>query len=242
MSNTYFKFKQFTIHQDRCAMKVTTDACLFGAWVAKRAGSRESGAGKILDIGTGTGLLSLMLAQKANALIDTIEIDKDAFEQAEENIWGSPWKERINIFHADIRKFSFPHKYDVIISNPPFYENELRSADEKKNIAHHGGLPLNDLLDLIFHHLDTHGQFYLLLPSKRMMDAGLLLSKYELRVTESLMVRQSTQHDYFRTFIKGEHTGNREETYSKGEIAIWNDKKEYTKEFADLLKDYYLYL
>jgi tRNA1Val (adenine37-N6)-methyltransferase len=237
------------IQQDRCAMKVTTDACLFGGWVAERVGSQESrdesqesGVRRILDIGTGTGLLTLMLAQKTDALIDTIEIDKDAFEQARENISSSPWKDRINIYHANAAEFSFPCKYDVIVSNPPFYENELKSDDAQKNLAHHGGLPLKDLLDVVFHNLDTRGQFYLLLPSKRTIEAGLLLSRYELHVTESAIIKQSTQHDYFRMFIKGEHSDRDEKNYSKTEMAIWNEKKEYTREFVDLLKDYYLYL
>jgi tRNA1Val (adenine37-N6)-methyltransferase len=223
-------------------MKVTTDACLFGAWVVREAGSQESGARRILDIGTGTGLLSLMLAQKTNSLIDTIEIDEDAFEQAKENIAASPWKDRINVFNADSREFSFPAKYDIVLSNPPFYENELKSADEKRNIALHGGLPLNELLNVIFCNLDTNGTFYLLLPSKRIAESEFLLSKYDLPVTQSMLVRQSTQHDHFRIFIKGEHTGNGEDTYSRNEIAIWNEKKEYINEFIELLKDYYLYL
>lgn len=223
-------------------MKVTTDACLFGAWTAREVGSRESGVRKILDIGSGTGLLSLMLAQKTTAFIDTIEIDKDAFEQAKENVAASPWKDRINVYHADARTFSFPYKYDIIISNPPFYENELRSPDEKKNMAHHGGLLLDELLETIFYNLEPPGEFYLLVPSKRVLESRLLLSKYEMHIAESMMVRQTTQHDYFRMFIKGKRGGNNEESFSKTEIAIMNEKKEYTLEFIDLLKDYYLYL
>jgi tRNA1Val (adenine37-N6)-methyltransferase len=242
MANNFFQFKQFTVHQDRCAMKVTTDACLFGAWVAEEVKNQKSKVKRVLDIGTGTGLLSLMLAQKTNALIDTIEIDQDAFEQARENISASPWNDRINIYHADAREFSFPLKYDIIISNPPFYENELKSADEKKNMAHHGGLLMNDLLEIIFSNLETTGEFYLLLPSKRSTESSLLLSKYKLSPKGSMMIRQSTQHDYFRMFIKGQHSGYGEETYSKTEIAIVDEKKEYTKEFIELLKDYYLYL
>lgn len=223
-------------------MKVTTDACLFGAWVARTVSSRQLAARSVLDIGTGTGLLSLMLAQKTTAVIDTIEIDLDAFEQAKENISASPWKDRINIYHADVRTFSFPNKYDIIISNPPFYENELRSPDEKKNMAHHGGLLLDELLEIIFYNLDGSGDFYLLLPEKRILESELLLSKYEMNITQSMMVRQSTQHDYFRMFVRGQRNGNDEGHYTKNEIAIRDEKNEYTKEFIDLLKDYYLYL
>ena len=229
-------------------MKVTTDACLFGAWVARiveirqALSLREGKAYRVLEIGTGTGLLTLMFAQKVNASIDTIEIDKDAYEQARENISASPWKERIEIHHADARKFKPSFKYDIIISNPPFYENELKSPDEKKNVAHHGGLRLVDLLDIIFYNLDTDGRFYLLLPAKRTIEAGILLAKYEFEVTESVLVRQSTQHDHFRMFIEGRRVQNEESKLKKNEISIWDDKKEYTKEFTDLLKDYYLNL
>src|SRR5258706_1763990 len=211
LSNSYFQFKQFTIHQDQCAMKVTTDACLFGAWVAERVGRRESlvrsrepllvsresgvgsrksggrrreaGARNILEIGTGTGLLALMLAQKTDAVVDTIEIDKDAFEQGKENISVSPWKDRINIYHADANKVSFRSEYDIIISNPPFYENELKSPDEKKNLAHHGGFRLIELLEIISFNLDASGQFYILFPAKRVMEYGMLISKFELHVS-----------------------------------------------------------
>jgi len=137
MANTYFQFKQFTVQQDKCAMKVTTDSCLFGSLSPTL--SEGEGVLNVLDIGTGTGLLSLMFAQKKqNALIEAIEIDKDAFEQAKENIAASPWSYRINIIHADARNYPFPQKYDVIISNPPFYQNVLNTDDKMKNITHAG--------------------------------------------------------------------------------------------------------
>ncbi|HEY6502969.1 MAG TPA: methyltransferase [Chitinophagaceae bacterium] len=245
MPNSYFQFKQFTIHQDRCAMKVTTDACLFGAWVAGKVGSQESGAGRILDIGTGTGLLSLMLAQKTNAHIDAIEIDNSTAEQASENITASPWKERINIIHGDVKKLpGIPlDEYDIIVSNPPFYENELTSPDAKKNIAHHDeGLLLPELLEVTRAVLAPGGRLYLLLPYKRMTEAGLLLQKHLFSVTHTALVRQSAQHGYLRVFIEAEHSGNSNINYPKDEIIIKNEKNEYTKEFTELLKDYYLYL
>ena len=231
-------------------MKVTTDGCCSGVgWKVDSAesivdtrGPLERGSIRILDIGAGTGLLALMLAQKTTGKIDAIEMDKDAFEQAKENFDNSPWTERVNIYHGDARNFSFPVKYDVIVSNPPFYENELKSPDERKNMAHHGGLALNELLEIIFQNLNPDGKFYLLLPSKRAVEAGLLLSNYEFRITESMMVRQSTLHDYFRVFFAVERRGNIERPHSKNEMSIWNEKKEYTLEFVALLRDYYLYL
>lgn len=248
MANNYFQFKQFTIQQDRCAMKVTTDACLFGAWVAERVGSSEfgvqsseSGVRKILDIGTGTGLLVLMIAQKVNAAIDALEIDKDAFEQAKENISTSLWADRINVTHADVKVYVFPGKYDVIISNPPFYENELKSGDAKKNIAHHEGLTLNELLSIIKKNLSADGEFYLLLPYKRNTEIEKLMPLNNLSVAQKTLVRQSVRHDYFRIMITGRHK-NGESKIITDEISIWNDKQQYTEAFIELLKDYYLYL
>ena len=104
-------------------MKVTTDGCLFGAWIAIQAGSKKHSLHTVLDIGTGTGLLSLMYAQKnPDAIIDAIEIDEAAAEQARENVEAFPMKNQVHVYCADTRSFSFPHKYDLIISNPPFYE------------------------------------------------------------------------------------------------------------------------
>jgi tRNA1Val (adenine37-N6)-methyltransferase len=138
-------------------MKVTTDACLFGAWVAKEINNEKILINNYLDIGTGTGLLSLMIAQKNSSVkIDSIEIDKEAAEQALENVNASSWKERINVIHADAKDFAFTKKYDLIVSNPPFYENELKSPDEKKNMAHHGGLSLDKLIQAIFENFLKH--------------------------------------------------------------------------------------
>ena len=113
-------------------MKVTTDGCLFGAWIAENMKKESLLYNHCLDIGTGTGLLTLMLAQENEIAIDAIEIDKDAFEQAVENVTASPWSGRIQVVHADVREFESENQYDVIISNPPFYERELKSDDAKK--------------------------------------------------------------------------------------------------------------
>lgn len=226
-------------------MKVTTDACLFGAWAAREIGDPKSGARKVLDIGTGTGLLSLMIAQQSDALIDAIEIDKAAAEQAVENVAASPWKERINLIHGDIKEVSvmFPYKYDSIISNPPFYENELTSPDYIKNLAlHNSGLLLDDLLRVVHMSLNNEGIFYLLLPYKRMAEAGILLKKNYLAVSHTALVKQSAEHDYFRIFIAGKHIDNSKGSYIKSEIVIRDEMKEYTKEFIEFLKSYYLYL
>src|ERR1051326_2195609 len=103
MANTYFQFKQFTIHQDQCAMKVCTDACILGAWFAEKIPSQSA----VLDIGSGTGLLMLMLAQKNRGEIDGIELDLPSFKQLKENITNSKWKENLHVFPGDVRTFSF---------------------------------------------------------------------------------------------------------------------------------------
>ena len=228
-------------------MKVTTNACLFGAWAGEKVGSRESivggqksEVGKILDIGAGTGLLSLMLAQKTKALIDSIEIDRDAFEQAKENISASPWKEKIHIYHGDVVEFSFSSKYDVIISNPPFYENELKSRDEKKNIAQHDGLSLQLLLSIIRKNLSEEGLFFLLLPYKRNEEAERLINSNDLSIVQKILVSQSVKHDHFRIMIEGSRRKNKKMIVD--EISIRNDQQQYTGKFIDLLKDYYLHL
>lgn len=225
-------------------MKVTTDGCLFGAWAAERIGRQELGVGNILDIGTGTGLLALMFAQKnQNAFIDAIEIDKDAAEQAAENIAASPWSDRINIIHADARNYFFSHQYDIIISNPPFYENELKADDKKRNIAQHGDeLSLTELLLVIKNNLSPLGSFYLLLPYKRSEEIKYLLLENDLTVLNIVFVKQSVQHGYFRMMLAGKlKTGGTNEA-AINEIAIWDEKQQYTDTFINLLKDYYLHL
>jgi tRNA1Val (adenine37-N6)-methyltransferase len=243
MSNSYFQFKQFIIHQDRCAMKITTDACLFGAWISTKFQNTNSKF-RTLDIGTGTGLLSLMYAQKNPlATIDAIEIDEESFKQAKENIASSSWSDRINIIHGDIKTSSFTKKYHLIVSNPPFYENELKSGDTKRNIALHSKeLLLDKLLDIIKQNLEPDGKFYLLLPNKRNQEIDSLVKQKGLTIANKTFVRQSINHDYFRIIISGTHQRGNEREYLTSEISIWNDQQQYTKEFIKLLKGYYLHL
>lgn len=227
-------------------MKVTTDSCLFGAWVAEEVRSQNPvaigpGVKSILDIGAGTGLLSLMIAQKSNFSINTIEIDNDAFTQASENIGASPWKERIKIFHGDIKEFNPPARYDIIMSNPPFYENEWQSGNLKRDTAHHSSeLLLEDLLDIIPGSINPGGKFYLLLPYKRHEEILKLFELKKLFLSQKILVRQTDDHDYFRMMIEGSFE-NPANTITK-ELAIKNKNNEYTGEFTALLKDYYLYM
>jgi tRNA1Val (adenine37-N6)-methyltransferase len=241
MSNSYFQFKSFRIAQDRCAMKVTTDACLFGAIAAANI-QQGPNARRMLDIGAGTGLLSLMVAQKHPCLVlDAIEIQAADARQAVENIQGSPWKERISVLHADVRAFTPAAKYDVIICNPPFYENEIASAIQGKNIAHHNaGLDLQSLLSLIPRLLSEKGEFWLLLPYKRFNEVQNLITNSGLQKDRIITLKQSVKHSLFRFIIQGTHKKEKQVYVSPEEISVCDDAGKYTEQFSSLLSDYYL--
>ena len=225
-------------------MKVTTDACLFGAWVAEEIKSQKLEVKSGLDIGTGTGLLSLMVTQKNPEMkIDAIEIDKDAAEQAKINVGSSPWKEQINIVQGDVKGLSFEKEYDLIITNPPFYENEIRSATDSKNVAHHSeNLTLKELLEIIKNNLSKTGSFFLLFPYKRNEEIKKLLKDHELNISKILFIRQSVKHDYFRIMLKGKLSDQENIETEFNEMSIWDDSQQYADEFKQLLKDYYLHL
>jgi tRNA1Val (adenine37-N6)-methyltransferase len=222
-------------------MKVTTDGCLFGAWAAREINNEKLKIKNVLDIGTGTALLSLMIAQKNKMVIDAVEIDKEASKQAKENIEASAWKNNIHIFNEDILSFQPGKKYDCIISNPPFYENELASGIRKKNIAHHSEqLTISQVLKSIQLLLEEDGVFFLMLPFKRKKEVEALLHQNELPVIDSVIVKQSVNHAPFRILLKG--TNRKIHSENSVTISIWNEEQQYTGEFIDLLKDYYLYL
>lgn len=243
MSNSYFQFKKFTVHQDKCAMKVTTDSCLFGGFVADRINNSALSINNCLDVGAGTGLLSLMLSQKNDCFIDAIEIDSIAAEQATANIAASPFAKKINILQADVRKFLFEKKYDLIISNPPFYEKELKGDNEKRNIAHHSEeLLLTDLLTIIKDNLSTSGKFCLLLPFKRDTEIKALLASGNFQIETITYIRQTVKHDYFRMIVSGKYRAETPEETILEEMAIKDEKGNYTSELVVLLKDYYLHL
>ncbi len=243
MSNSYFQFKQFTIHQDKCAMKVTTDGCLFGAWVAEIIKNEKLISKNCLDIGTGTGLLALMVAQKNNCRIDAVEIDKESAEQAASNAAASPWSDRINVIHADILKVVLPGSYDMIISNPPFYENELKGDDPKKNTAHHDeGLLLPELLNVIKQQLTPGGRFFLMLPYKRNEEVKELLLKQQVHIRRLVFVKPSSNHSFIRIFIEGALLNDEAGGTSIDEICIKEETSLYSSAFTQLLKEYYLHL
>lgn len=238
MPNNYFQFKQFTVQQDKCAMKVCTDACLFGAYIANHLQHHLSN--DILDIGSGTGLLPLMLAQKTTGLTDTVEIDEAAFNQAKENITRSPWKDKISIFNTDILKFVPAKKYDCIISNPPFFEDDLRSADIKKNAAKHdASLTLVELLNSIERLLTTNGIFAVLLPFHRSNYFEAAAAQLNFHLSKKILIKQTPKHNYFRAVLI---FSRQEANTLQEEIIIKNEDGNYAPLFINLLKDYYLHL
>jgi len=223
-------------------MKVTTDACLFGSWISKNIPVQFPQ--KVLDIGTGTGLLSLMLAQKQpNFIIDAVELDIETTKQARENVAESPWSARINVIQTDVRKLKSTEAYDMIISNPPFYENELKSEVENKNIALHSkALTFSELIKVTRQQLKPAGRFFFLLPYKRFDEFRKILSGDPFTILNVSMVKQSVSHNYFRVMIEGKKSTGSLSEIAFEELSICNEHQQYTKEFVCLLKDYYLNL
>ncbi len=236
MGNSHFRFKQFTIRQDRCAMKVTTDACLFGAWINSKGMTAE----RMLDIGAGTGLLSMMIAQGTNVKIDAVEIEEGCFEQLCSNINESIFASSISPLKADIRLFETEKKYDLIVSNPPFYEKQLKSEQSEINLARHSDqLTLIELFVQVKKWISENGRFYLLMPHFRKMECIELASSQGLFPTAIALAKQSILHEPFRVMFEFSTFGKATETE---EIVIKKNASVYTDAFILLLKDYYLKL
>ncbi|MBK6541162.1 MAG: methyltransferase [Flavobacteriales bacterium] len=163
MPKAEFRFKQFTVRQERCSMKVSTDGVLFGAWVD------YAGATRILDIGTGTGLLALISAQRnAQARIDALEIDDDAAAQAAENMAASPWADRVRVHRADARRVHAGDPYDLILCNPPYYSGYSTSPDARIGLAKHSGeLTFPQLIAAVEKHLAPDGRLAVIIPANR---------------------------------------------------------------------------
>lgn len=217
-------------------MKVTTDACLFGGWVAAQM---KGSVGQVLDIGAGTGLLSLMLAQEARGIIDAVEIQERDYQQALRNVDDSPWSGRIQLIHGDVVQFNPDDRYDWIISNPPFYESDLKGNQQNKNIAHHDeGLLLTDLIASIKRLLKEDGIFFVLYPAKRETALIAAINDAGLFVEEACLVQQTEKHEPFRIMLKGSTKAN---NIQKTSITI-KEHSEYSADFIQLLSPYYLYL
>lgn len=236
MPNTYFRFRQFTVHQERSAMKVCTDSCLFGAWLSNIF---ENCGGHILDIGAGTGLLSLMLAQKTGARIDAVEVDREAFEQAAENFSASPWSRNLHVYLTPIQQYSTPVRYSLIVSNPPFYAHDLRSENDRRNAAmHDASLTLEELMDAAGKFKTADAQFAALITFRRASGFEELYTRYGWYARRKVTVKQTYMHPPFRCMYLLTRTPCEN---SAEEIVIRKDNNQYTEQFYALLKDYYLF-
>jgi len=237
MSNNYFQFKLFRVEQDKCAMKVSTDACIQGAWTPVSQHVKN-----ILDIGAGTGLLSLMLAQKKEAVhIDAIELDELATDQAKENFRNSPWKETIRIVNADAREYSSENKYDLIISNPPFFNNSLLGDSDARNVARHGiSFTYTDLAKAIKTNLAENGYTSVLLPYASYEEWSELAATHGLYVYKSLLIKPLASSAYNRVVCLCGF--NKPDEIITEELVIYEKVNEYTAKSKGLLKPYYLKL
>ena len=237
MAKPFFRFKQFTVFHHRCAMKVGTDGVLLGAW------TKPENAEKILDIGTGSGLIALMLAQKCVATIHAIDIEPNAVQQARENFENSIWSERMNVEEISLQDFASKSetKFDLIISNPPFFVNSLQTPDKNRSSARHvNELTHTDLLLCAKRLLSKTGRICLILP----VNEGLLNIDFaksnQLYCTKLVYVFPKPDTQAKRVLI--EYSLNPiTSAISKLEIET-NLRHQYSIDFTKLVKDYYLNL
>jgi len=221
-------------------MKVCTDACILGAWAADKIKNSEINASTVLDIGSGTGFLSLMLAQKSNSKIDAVEIEEDAFNQSLNNFNQSPWNERIQAFRADIKDFTSLEKFSFIITNPPFYEDDLLSPAQNKNVAKHNeALDLSDLISVIKRLINNSGCFAVHLPYHRIAYFEKLANENYFFLKEKLLIKSTLRHEYFRGILLFNQVND---ILIQKELIIKKEDGNYSDEFIELLKDYYLNL
>lgn len=237
MSNTWFRFRQFRIEQDRCAMKVTTDACIQGAWAPILPHVMH-----VLDVGAGTGLLSLMLAQRHPTItIDAIEYDADAAQQAAENIAASPWHDRINIIHEDVRNYSGEKKYSLIICNPPFFTDSLLSDKHSKNLARHTvSLSTQELLTAVTTNLSDDGYLCILLPYTEYLLFKEEATRSALHETHSLYIKHKPNAAVKR--VVSIMQKNEVQPLPPQSLTIKNEEGGYTDAFKALLSSFYLNL
>lgn len=234
MPNPYFRFKKFTVFHDRCAMKVGTDGVLLGAW-ANITNTQE-----ILDIGTGTGLIALMLAQRSIAQIDAVEIDLDAYNQARKNINNSPWSNRIQLYHNSIQNYAIncPKRYDLLISNPPFFTNASKAAIEARTIARHSdSLDQNDLLQIAEKLLFEDGRLAIIYPTEPADFFQEKAEKFGFNCQRKLYVKSTLGSPIKRILLEFSKSQLK---YQENILVIETARHTYSPEFVDLIKDFYL--
>lgn len=234
MANDYFIFKQFTIYQGRSAFKVGTDGVLLGAY------TDLTGVRSILDIGSGTGLISLMLAQRCDAEITAIEPDHESFIQTCENVSRCPWHERIKVKHTDLQNFDQKQeKFDLIVTNPPYFFDSLKSPDPRKSIARHNdSLTSAEILEGVLKFMREDGHLQLILPY---VEGNVFIAeanKYGLYCNSILKIKSLPTAEISRLIL----------TLSKSKkkpvesfLTIEHGRRhEFTEEYINLTKEFYL--
>jgi len=231
-----FKFKEFTIHQDQCAMKVGTDGVLLGAWA-----SLHNVPESILDIGAGTGVIALQLAQRSIAeTIDAIELDDDAYEQCVSNFEASPWGDRLFCYHAGFDEFvdEMDGKYDLIVSNPPFYTEEVASGSQSRDSARqNSSLPFEELVQGVSRFLTENGIFSVIIPFKEEDSFIALANKVGLFPMRITRVKGNPDSDFKRSLM--EFNFNKKEPVID-DLVIETARHQYTEEYIKLTQAFYL--
>ena len=237
--NKPFHFKEFSIDQDKTAMKVGTDAVLLGAWC-----SLESYPDTILDVGSGTGLISLMMAQRSDAeTIDAVEIDPNAYEQSVANFEKSDWSDRLFCYHSSFQDFSEEMKeedeeYDLIISNPPFYNDNFETNDTSRNTARFtSALSFKELLESASKILSDSGIFTIIIPFKEQTVFVSLAAKYKLYLNRVCSVRGTESSEIKRSMLEFSFYQKEVEETT---LVIEKARHKYTQEYINLTKDFYL--
>ncbi|MCW8109658.1 methyltransferase [Alteromonas ponticola] len=241
-----FACKQFVVEQHHCAMKVNTDSLILGSWA-----SPASVTGPILDIGTGSGILALMMAQKSQmSSVYAIEIDPDAAQQADKNFAASPWSKRMNVILMDIAQFTPTQHYATIIANPPYFAAPISSSRayiqlnrhrERARIDH--GLSISTLFHWVAKHLIKNGYFYCLYPAAREAEILSMAKTVNLVCDELLTVRHSEEKPAHVVAFKFSQSEKRVTEYliNRQTLVIRNQQAQYSSEFKTLCRDFYLH-
>ena len=242
MSNTWFQFKQFTIEQDQCAMKVSTDACIQGAWAGRFLSSRPD-CGTVLDIGTGTGLLSLMIAQKAPwATVTALEQEQQAARQAAENMERSPWHSSCRVVPLALQDWIASRHpstlFDFIICNPPFFHNQLPARKAERNMARHDALSPALLTRSVRALLSPSGHCCILYPAREWSSWETHARQNGLFLSQVLHVRPGAHRPVNR--ITGIYAPQAPGSIAEEELIIYETPGMYSSGFRKLLEDYYL--
>lgn len=234
MPNPYFRFKKFTVFHDRCAMKVGTDGVLLGAW------ANITNTQQILDIGTGTALIALMLAQRSPAQIDAVEIDLEACNQARENLKNSPWSNRIKLYHNSIQNYAIncPKRYNLLISNPPFFTNASKAAIKARTIARHSdSLEQNDILQIAEKLLCQDGRLAIIYPTEQAQTFQEKAETFGFYCQRKLYVKSTLESPIKRILLE---IGKNQLKYQESTLVIETARHSYSSEFVALIKEFYL--